>query len=62
VVVDRLEGPVAIARSYGDAPEIDGQVIVEDPGQVSTGDFIDVEITGCDHYDLFGRRVAETPA
>jgi ribosomal protein S12 methylthiotransferase len=57
VVVDKLEGDVAIARSYGDAPEIDGQVIVENPGEVATGDFIDVEITGSDHYDLFARRV-----
>src|SRR6056297_1261332 len=56
VVIDRLEGDVAIARSYGDAPEIDGQVIVEHPGEVSAGDFIDVAITGSDHYDLFARR------
>jgi len=56
VVVDKLEGEVAIARSYGDAPEIDGQVIVENTGDVAPGDFIDVEITGSDQYDLFARR------
>jgi len=58
VVVDKVEGDVAFARSYGDAPEIDGQVIVENPGAVDTGDFIDVEITGSDQHDLFARRAA----
>ena len=56
VVVDKIEAEVAIARSYGDAPEIDGQVIVENAGQVEVGDFIDVEITGSDAYDLFATR------
>jgi len=55
VVIDRVEGEVAIARSYGDAPEIDGQVIVEHPGPVEVGEFIDVEITGSDQHDLFAR-------
>ena len=57
VVVDRLEGDTAIARSYGDAPEIDGVVIVENPGEVAIGEFMDVEITGTDQYDLFARRL-----
>jgi ribosomal protein S12 methylthiotransferase len=56
VIIDRLEGTSAIARSYGDAPEIDGQVIVENAGKVSPGDFIDVEITGADQHDLFARK------
>jgi len=57
VVIDNAEGDVAIARSYGDAPEIDGQVIVENPGAVEVGEFIDVKITGSDQHDLFGRRL-----
>ncbi|MGY6630713.1 MAG: 30S ribosomal protein S12 methylthiotransferase RimO [Wenzhouxiangella sp.] len=57
VVVDRLEGTTAIARSYGDAPEIDGNVIVEHAGDAQVGEFLDVEITGTDEYDLFARRL-----
>ena len=38
----------AIARSYGDAPEIDGNVIVEQTGEVQVGDFIDVRMTGAE--------------
>ena len=55
VIVDRIEGTSAIARSYGDAPEIDGQVIVENAGEATVGDFIDVKITGADQHDLFAR-------
>ncbi len=55
VIIDRLEDNTAIARSYGDAPEIDGQVIVENAGHATVGEFIDVEITGADQHDLFAR-------
>ena len=43
----------ARARSYGDAPEIDGQVIIEDADTINVGQMIEVEITGHDAYDLF---------
>ena len=54
VIVDSVEGDAAIARSYGDAPEIDGNVIVERGGSLQPGEFVDVRITGHDSYDLFG--------
>ncbi len=57
VVVDRIEGTTAIARSYGDAPEIDGVVVVENAGNAAIGDFLDVKITGTDQYDLFAHRL-----
>ncbi|HXQ63952.1 MAG TPA: 30S ribosomal protein S12 methylthiotransferase RimO [Steroidobacteraceae bacterium] len=60
VLVDALEGEgrarVAIARSYADAPEIDGSVRIEsDAGRVAVGEFADVEITGAGTYDLTAR-------
>ncbi len=44
--------PVAIARSYADAPEIDGNVFVEDidKSQIESGDLLEVEITDADEY------------
>ncbi len=57
VVVDAVEGNTVIARSYGDAPEIDGNVLIEGSESVEPGDFIDARITGSDSYDLFGERV-----
>lgn len=55
VIVDGVEGDAAIARSYGDAPEIDGNVIVSGGGHLAPGDFVDVAIEGHDAYDLFAR-------
>jgi ribosomal protein S12 methylthiotransferase len=52
VVVDAVEGNSAVARSYGDAPEIDGNVLVSGCGDVQAGEFIDVRITASDDYDL----------
>jgi ribosomal protein S12 methylthiotransferase len=52
VLVDAIEGNTAIARSRGDAPEIDGVVRVTRGGHLVVGDFAKVRITGADAYDL----------
>jgi ribosomal protein S12 methylthiotransferase len=54
-LVDRVEAGVAIARTAGDAPEIDGVLRVEASAATRPGEFIEVEITGADTYDLEGR-------
>jgi ribosomal protein S12 methylthiotransferase len=59
VIVDSIEGDAAIARSYGDAPEIDGNVIIADGGALQPGEFVDVTIDGHDAYDLFATRVPD---
>jgi ribosomal protein S12 methylthiotransferase len=43
----------AIARSKWDAPEIDGQVIVDNAQGIKPGDKVSVVVTGSDEYDLF---------
>jgi ribosomal protein S12 methylthiotransferase len=62
VLVDELdpEYPVAIARSYADAPEIDGNVFVEDidKSQIQPGQMLYVEITDADEYDLFAKLIS----
>jgi ribosomal protein S12 methylthiotransferase len=55
VLVDALEGDVAIARSEGDAPEIDGIVRIEAGGNLAVGEFADVMVTGASDYDLEAR-------
>ncbi len=57
VLVDEVDDDHAIARSRSDAPEIDGQVIISDGGQLEPGSRIQVRITGSDHYDLFGQML-----
>jgi len=54
VLVDEIEpeSGAAIARGPGDAPEIDGRVIIEDGTSLREGTFVDVEITAADTYDL----------
>jgi ribosomal protein S12 methylthiotransferase len=52
VLVDRIDGDVAIARSAADAPEIDGLVRIADGATLKVGDLIEVRITAAGAYDL----------
>ena len=54
VLVDGVDADGAIARSFADAPEIDGQVYVQDGQHLKVGDRVDVKITDADEYDLSG--------
>ncbi|HEY8509162.1 MAG TPA: 30S ribosomal protein S12 methylthiotransferase RimO [Steroidobacteraceae bacterium] len=55
VLVDSIENGTAIARTEGDAPEIDGIVRIQQAGSLRVGEFADVEITSSDAYDLHAR-------
>jgi ribosomal protein S12 methylthiotransferase len=52
VLVDKLEGSVAIARSPGDAPEIDGTVRIRGAKKLTVGELATVRITKAGAYDL----------
>jgi len=52
VLVDSIEDGMAIARSRGDAPEIDGVVRMKKGAKLAVGEFARVKITGADAYDL----------
>ncbi|HYO89192.1 MAG TPA: hypothetical protein VER79_11115, partial [Candidatus Limnocylindrales bacterium] len=45
-----LDTMLSLARSYRDAPEIDGYVVVE--GDLPPGEIVPVRITGATTYDL----------
>jgi ribosomal protein S12 methylthiotransferase len=54
-----VEGKVAdehayVARSYKDAPNVDGYVFIQTSRELMTGDFVKVKITGSYEYDLIG--------
>jgi ribosomal protein S12 methylthiotransferase len=51
--VEGSNEPVAVGRSYRDAPEIDGLVFVE--GDAPIGEIVPVRITGAMPYDLTGK-------
>jgi len=52
VLIEGIDGALSIGRSYRDAPEIDGLVIVE--GEIPPGEMAPVRITGAMAYDLTG--------
>ncbi|MDD2694636.1 MAG: 30S ribosomal protein S12 methylthiotransferase RimO [Anaerolineales bacterium] len=52
--------PISLGRSYRDAPEIDGMVVVE--GDLPLGALLPVRITGAMPYDLSGVAAQPGPA
>jgi len=52
VLVEGFDNDISIGRSYRDAPEIDGLVLIE--GKVEIGRIVPVRITGAMAYDLTG--------
>ncbi|WP_298608801.1 30S ribosomal protein S12 methylthiotransferase RimO [uncultured Thiothrix sp.] len=56
VLIDEAGDEVSIGRTYRDAPEIDGQVIIEGV-ELPVGEFTQVMITHADEHDLWGERV-----
>jgi len=54
VIVDEVDEEGAMARSQGDAPEIDGSVFLNGETGVAPGDIVMAEIEHADEYDLWG--------
>jgi ribosomal protein S12 methylthiotransferase len=58
LIDEHVEDDVWRGRTFADAPEIDGSVYVRGTG-IEAGQFIPVEITGRDGYDLLGTYEAD---
>ena len=43
-----------VARSYKDAPEVDGLVYIKSDEYLTPGDIVDVKITNSTSYDMYG--------
>jgi len=52
VLVEGFDNGISIGRSYRDAPEIDGMVLIE--GKAKVGQIVPVRISGAMAYDLTG--------
>ena len=61
LIDEQLEDNIWVGRSYADAPEIDGTVVVQGDG-IEVGDFVPAEITDRDGYDLVGEYSSEDDA
>lgn len=55
VLIDSVDGEGAVGRSYADAPEIDGNVFIDEPGNLKAGDMVKVTIDEAGDYDLWGQ-------
>lgn len=54
-----VEGKVAdenvyVARTYRDAPDVDGYLFIQTTSELMTGDMVSVQVTGSYEYDLIG--------
>ena len=57
VIVDEVVEEGAVCRSIGDAPEIDGQVFLDNQVHLKPGEIVTVEIEEADEYDMWGHLV-----
>jgi len=57
VLVDDIDEEGVIARSEGDAPDIDGLVLIPDAEHLEIGEFARVRVTDCDVHDLYAELV-----
>ncbi|GJL82098.1 MAG: ribosomal protein S12 methylthiotransferase RimO [marine bacterium B5-7] len=60
VLVDEIVArDTIVARSYADAPEIDGKVYMDFVEGIEPGDMVEVEIVGSDDHDLVAMPVTQ---
>ena len=58
VIVDEVDADGATCRTMGDAPEIDGNLFIDEGfGGLAPGDIVTVKVDEAGEYDLWGRRV-----
>ena len=55
MIEGKVDGENAyVARTYKDAPNVDGLLFINTSRELMTGDFVNVCITGSYEYDLIG--------
>ena len=60
VLIDRKEGGYFVGRTEYDSPEVDNEVLIDASlDYVRLGDFVAVEITGAEDFDLFAKPIKE---
>ncbi|EEB83573.1 30S ribosomal protein S12 methylthiotransferase RimO [Roseobacter sp. GAI101] len=58
VIIDEIDGDAATCRTKADAPEIDGNLFIDEGFEgLSVGDIVTVEVEEAGEYDLWGRVV-----
>lgn len=55
VLIDRIEGEKAYGRTQYDSPEVDPEVIINDPS-LTPGEFVNIKITEAYPFELIGEK------
>lgn len=55
VIIDRQEGDWYVGRTEYSSPEVDTEVLLPIDEELEIGQFYDVEITGSEEFDLYGK-------
>ena len=56
VIIDRQEGDWYVGRTEYSSPEVDPEVLIPIDEDLEIGQFYEVEITGSEEFDLYGRK------
>lgn len=51
---DEYDGYIYVARTYMDAPSVDGFIFIQTNRELISGDIVNVRVTGANEYDLIG--------
>ena len=58
VIIDSKDDEFYIGRTYGDSPDVDGEVLISTSDtNIQIGDFVNVKITDANDFDLFAAPV-----
>lgn len=57
VIIDEVVEEGAVGRSEADAPEIDGQVFIDNATHLKVGDIVEVEFEEADDHDLWAKLI-----
>lgn len=57
VIIDEVMDEGSVARSMADAPEIDGQVFLDEYKDSRVGDILNVQVVDADEYDLWANPI-----
>lgn len=62
VLVDAVDAEGATCRTKSDAPEIDGNLFIDEGHErLAPGDIVTVEVDEASEYDLWGRLLPAAP-
>ncbi|NLI54689.1 MAG: 30S ribosomal protein S12 methylthiotransferase RimO [Clostridiales bacterium] len=57
VLIEGADGSTAYGRSYAEAPDVDGKILLSGAGEIPAGSYVRARLTGAEEYDMIGERI-----